>query len=406
MRLHHLLAAALLTPFASAQDPQPTEALETRIEQLEQQLEVVLEELADSTTTSNTSIGGSADSGFSFGGYGEGHANFRQSSDRDYLDLHRFVFYLGYQFNDWIQLSSETEIEHAYVDDDDGYLMIEQLHVDFSVAPAFNIRAGRHLVPVGITNKVHEPNTFYSVERPSVEKYVIPSTWSQDGVGVYGRLNDHVEYEIYVGGGMDGSGFNATDGIRGGRLKERPGTHEPAVTGRLDFYPMAGDPDHDLRIGASFYTSGLDNANQGTSSAPGRVTLVSADVQYRRGDFEARGVYAQGKIDDVEQLNAAFGEDVGEEQVGYYIEAAYHFMPDAWKTGRLDRANAVVFARFEDYDTQHEVPAGVTKDPDAAREEITAGVAFFFTEELVIKVDYSIRDEQDDLFNLGIGWSF
>ena len=81
-------------------------------------------------------------------------------------------------------------------------------------------------------------------------------------------------------------------------------------------------------------------------------------------------------------------------------------MPDAWKAGKLDRADAVVFARFEDYDTQSEVPAGVTKDPDAAREEITAGIAFFFTEQLVIKADYSIRDKQDDLFNLGLGWSF
>lgn len=407
-----LVLVALLAPLCAAQTPQPEQErvrrLETQVEQLQQQLDVVLEELAQPGRSSDASTGGGneSESRFSFGGYGESHANFVQGSENDYLDIHRFVFYLGYEFDDWIQLHSETEIEHAFVSSGDGELSVEQLHFDFSMNPGFNVRAGRYLVPVGITNKTHEPTTFYSVERPSVEKTLIPSTWFQDGVGIYGRLANNLEYEIYLGSGLDGSEFTAMGGIRSGRMKERPGIHEPGLTGRLDYYPMANDPDHDLRIGASFFTSGLDNANKGTSGAPGRLMLLSGDAQYRYGDFEARGVYVHEKVEDAEELNAFASNDVGELMSGYYVEAAYHVMPESWKTGKLDNADAVVFARFEDYDTQDKVPTGAVRDPDAAREEVTTGLACFLTQQLVIKADYTWRDDRPDLWNLGMGFTF
>ncbi|MDA3923932.1 MAG: hypothetical protein PF904_04445 [Kiritimatiellae bacterium] len=96
----------------------------------------------------------------SFGGYGEMHANFNQGEGGDYFDIHRLVLYLGYDFADWIKLNSEIEIEHAYASSDEsngGEVGIEQLYVDFLLHESFNLRAGRVLAPLGITNQRHEP---------------------------------------------------------------------------------------------------------------------------------------------------------------------------------------------------------------------------------------------------------
>ncbi|MEA2068032.1 MAG: hypothetical protein U9P12_02415, partial [Verrucomicrobiota bacterium] len=143
------------------------------------------------------------------GGYGEIHANFEENG-KSVFDIHRLVIYVGYDFADWIVLNSEIELEHAYVTDGaGGEISIEQLYVDFLFAEAFNARAGRMLAPMGIINQYHEPTLFLGVERPAVDKYIIPSTWSIDGVGIFGSPLGWLNYQAYVVGGLDGSEFSA-----------------------------------------------------------------------------------------------------------------------------------------------------------------------------------------------------
>jgi len=65
----------------------------------------------------------------------------------------------------------------------------------------------------------------------------------------------------------------------------------------------------------------------------------------------------------------------------------------------------------DQFDTQHRMPAGVTKDPAGDRTEWTLGVNFYLTPDLVLKADCKLRDDDssedlDNLFNLGIGWQF
>jgi hypothetical protein len=130
------------------------------------------------------------------GGYGEIHASLGEGPSPDLIDIHRLVFYVGYEFADWIRLHSETEVEHAFVNKNaGGEISIEQLHVDFLLSDKVNLRIGRLLTPLGIVNRKHEPPTFNGVERPSFAKYVIPSTWSSDGVGIFGSLTPSLRYE-------------------------------------------------------------------------------------------------------------------------------------------------------------------------------------------------------------------
>ena len=45
------------------------------------------------------------------------------------------------------------------------------------------------LIPMGIVNEYHEPTTFNGVERPSIDGKIIPSTWREIGLGLYGKSN-------------------------------------------------------------------------------------------------------------------------------------------------------------------------------------------------------------------------
>jgi hypothetical protein len=349
--------------------------------------------------------------GLTLGGYGEIHANFTEGTEKDQFDIHRLVMYAGYDFADWIKFHSETEIEHAFVNDSNGDVVIEQAYFDFLLSDLFNVRAGRVLTPLGIINKWHEPTLFNGVERPSFATSIIPTTWSSDGVGLFGNLNSELSYEAYVVAGLDGSGFNATDGIRGGRIKERPSLNEPAMTGRLDYYPFMStfeNSNQSLRLGLSGYFGGLDNGNRGNNPGMnGEITIVSADFEYSLSRFDFRGALANIDIDGARQI----GNGTAEQIFGWYLEGGYHFWPEQWKTGKLAKSDAVVFLRYDDFDTQHKMPFGIAKNPAGDREEWTVGVNFYPTSNVVIKADYQIRDDAsgsdlNDLFNVGIGWTF
>lgn len=356
---------------------------------------------------------------FSFGGYGEIHANFQEGStsgkSNDKLDFHRMVALVGYEFTDWIKFQSEIELEHAYVQDTNlssgrpsGYLMLEQAYVDFLLSDRANIRAGRFLAPLGMTNQNHEPISFYSVERPTFDSVIIPSTWSTDGIGIFGNLASNLSYEAYLVAGLDGSKFTSS-GIREGRIKDEPSLNDMAFTGRLDLYPFQEggfDWAQSLRLGASMYYGGINNGQKGSDpKVSGDIGIYSADASVAIGDFDVKGTVAFTEID-----GSGLSAGVAEEIFGYSVEAGYHIMPAAWKTGKFAKSDLVAFVRYDEYDTQHQMPAGVAPDLSKDIYEWTYGLAFYPVPSFVVKADYQSREaEQGDLdnrINLGLGWIF
>ena len=400
MSLRFALPTALLlsgAPAVLAQDDAPTNA------QLQKQVEVLFQELSD---LKNGEAASNDASRFSFGGYGEYHFNMPKDGNKQ-ADAHRFVFYLGYQFGDGLSLHSETEIEHNFVTDGaGGQVAIEQLYVDFETSERSGFQIGRILAPLGIINQRHEPSVFNGVERPNFSKYILPTTWSLDGIGYWSQINENLTGMVYLTGGLDGSGFSDKNGIRGGRMKERPGLDNPALSGRLDWRP---DGAEGLRLGASFFSGGANNKNKGGEiGVDSKVDIFSLDFEYSTGDFDFRGVYAKDRVTGADELNAAFGNNVGEAMSGYYIEAAYHLMPDSWRSDRLRDSDLVAFVRYEDFDTQDEL-GSAAESPEAHREETTVGLGYWLTPDLVIKADYQFLDDdtdsRNDQLNFGIGWT-
>jgi hypothetical protein len=392
-------------------------------ENINAQYQLQLEEIRSEVTELNNSPLRDLESALNkvhIGSYGEVHANLTQGSESDKIDFHRMVLYLGYDFADWIRFHSETELEHAFVKDNDtedggqasgGEISLEQAYVDFLFSDKFNIRAGRLLTPLGIINQYHEPTLFNGVERPNFSKFIIPTTWSSDGLGIFGSLNPSLNYEAYVVAGLNGDGFNSK-GIRDGRIKSRQSLNEVAFTGRLDYRPFEealANSNQSLRLGLSGYFGGLDNKDGGGGTGKdAEIAMTSADFEYSVSKFDFRGVIAHTNVDGARDLGDG---DVAKEMFGWYLEGAYHFWPDEWKTGKLKESDATVFVRYEDYDTQYKMPSGVSKDKTKDREDITLGVNFYLTPNFVIKADYQFFDDAsgedvDNQLNLGLGWVF
>ena len=353
--------------------------------------------------------------GVSIGGYGELiYQNFDPERDdgspagkTDTLDLARAVFYFGYKWNDRILFNSEIEFEHATTgvgDEEKGEVSVEFAYLDFLLREGFNARAGLLLVPLGFINEMHEPTAFHGVLRPQVERLIIPTTWRENGAGVFGDLGKFT-YRAYLLAGLDSEGFSADEGLREGRQGgSQSAAKDFALTARLD---LTGIPSLLAGVGAYAGDSG-----QGRIPGNAPVTVVDAHVQYQWRGLELRCLWSQVAIGDVEEINAAAGiapgspDSVGERLRGWYSQAAWDIL--SLREGAA--ASLTPFVRYESIDTQDRVPPDYPGDPANDRKWLTFGLSWKPIPQVVLKAEYQdARNGEEsglDQFNLGLGWIF
>ena len=316
-----------------------------------------------------------------FHGYGELHyGNTNKDGSTNKMDNHRLVLGWTHRYNDRILLNVEVDFEHAAKE-----MELEFAFIDFLIADTFNIRAGSLLMPVGYLNEFHEPPLFYSVERPYVQKYVIPTTWQEGGVGIFGSLKHEINYRMYLVNSLDASQFTAGSGIRKGRHKggDAP-SDDLAVVGRLEYNGIKS-----ARLGLSGYQGNTGHKTTGLGDTG--VTLIEADIRYALKGFEFTGLYSKIFINDTKKIHDLTIDDdkvtnqvVGENIFGFYVEAAYHigklFLPDDM--------DIVFFARHEQFNTQDKVASGLTADPKNDIKISTFGLSYFPIRKVAVKVDF------------------
>jgi len=349
-----------------------------------------------------------------FGGYGELDYIFTRENGNgkggNSFDPHRIVLYMDSQLSPWIDLKTELEWEHGGVKDElneegelSGEVAVEQAFVDFKLSPAFNVKAGVMLVPLGAVNLYHEPTNFNSTERPALDQFLIPSTWSEMGAGIHGSLGKKADYQLLALNGLDGSKFSAKKGLRDGRQNlNLDNNNGKALAGRLELRPA-----ENLYANLSFY--------HGNSSVKDRAltTIGAFDGKYSLGSIDLAGEYVFVYQDKTANLGVT---DIGRTMSGYWVEGAWHILPSTMKTGRLAEADALVFARWSEFDTQQ----GEIADPSQSsgrfdRNYTTFGVVFKPTTTVSIKADYQIYDDHrgagetpldNDKFQVSVGFVF
>ncbi len=350
--------------------------------------------------------------GLSIGGYGE--FNFQkfvqdQHGRRDQFDLTRFVLYTGYKFTDRIILNSEVEFEHALIGEatasaESGAVEVEFLSLDFLAWQQLNVRAGLLLVPMGFINEIHEPPFFHVVFRPEVEQRIIPTTWREGGVGIFGTLAPGLDYRAYVLNGLNAKGFES-ETIREGRQQGNQAfADDLAGTARLDYSPIPG-----TLVGAAFWAGGSGQDETFAGRKPDVFTLMweaHAQVRYRGLELRALGTFLD--IDDADLVSQELGETIGNHQYGFYVEAAYDVLPLVMPE---TRHALVPFFRYENLDTQDSVPRGFARVPGNAVQLYTVGASYKPHPQVVLKMEYRNFDSggkqaTPDEVNFGAGFVF
>jgi hypothetical protein len=393
-----LALTLLVAPAAAwAQDeaPPPAEAAPAASEpgaqqdSVERQIQVLAEEIermklgevAPSASESVHGLGPAAskvyrqEKGLSLGGYGEVVFQNRFDSAGDArFDFLRQVLYVGYKFNERLVLNSEIEVEHA------NEIFLEFAYLDYLWRPELNFRAGLLLVPMGLINELHEPTTFLGALRPQTEQRILPTTWRENGVGVFGDVGP-VSYRAYAVTGLNADGFSAA-GLRGGRQKGiQARADDFAGVVRADWRGVQG-----LLVGGSMYYGGADHAQYGDVSVTNFIYEGHADFSWK--GLQLRGLFARSHLDGAAELNTALelaGEEgVGEVQQGWYVQGGY----DVLSLLPGSELQLSPFVRYEQLDTQQEVADGFAADPAQDLELLTLGASFFPHRQVVLKGEY------------------
>jgi hypothetical protein len=355
--------------------------------------------------------------GVSIGGYGEmlyqniddEHDDGSASGMTDTLDFLRAVFYFGYKFNDRWLFNSEIEFEHAIAGDGkEGEVAVEFAYVDFKATSSFGARGGLLLIPTGFLNELHEPPIFLGGRRPEVERYIIPTTWRENGAGVYGDVGP-VSYKAYLVASLDALGFTPSGGIRGGRQGGSKSKAEDfAVTARLDYTPVPG-----LLVGTSVFSGGVGQGRPGLEDAA--ITQWDAHAEWNWRGLHLRGLYAQNIVSDATAIGMAIDVDnglpagttvIGERQAGWYGEVAWDVLSPARGTDQ----ELSPFVRYESFNTQEEVAAGQMADPKNDRVVRTYGFMYKPIPNVAIKIDAQNLSNGAataiDQVNLALGYLF
>lgn len=349
--------------------------------------------------------------GLSLGGYGE--ANYQkivsdQGKAKDNADFERLVLYVGYKFTDNILFNSEIEFEHGTTGEgaeEKGEVSVEFAALDFFIDPMVNVRAGMVLMPMGFINQIHEPPFFFGNNRPVVDRKIIPTTWREIGVGLFGAITPNWTYTGYVINGLDAEGFDS-NGIRDGRQGGSQALAENfGYVARTDYTP---DALPGVTIGGSAYLGNSGQDLEYAGQKPNVFTqLYEGHVQWKYRGLEFRTVGAWGHINDAGILSAAKGETVGSQNYGVYTEVGYDVLPLMFKDTPQYLAP---FFRYEKYNTIAKAPEGFAGDPTKNQQIFQVGLQYKPIPQVVIKADYrnfsAAEGSVPDDFNLGFGFIY
>jgi len=334
--------------------------------------------------------------GVTIGGYAQIDYNEKNGHDAGKLDVHRLVLLFGYKFNDKVSFLTEIEMEHV------KEIYVEQAYLKYKANENLNVLAGLMLVPMGIINEFHEPTTYHGVERPNVDKYIVPTTWRELGIGVSGNLSEvSLKYQAYIFNGfksyVGGIGvLRGSDGLRKGRQKGAESVISNAnLSTKIDYYGIPG-----LRLGLSGYFGKTQTDDTHIEGSQVGVSMIGLDARYKYQNLELRSQYITTSLTDTEEYNTLTGKDLGSKLNGFYAELAYNF-------NLKGEEKLTPFIRYEKYNT-HAETEGIVANSSFDKDEVLVGMSWKVADGAAFKADYQIVNnavsgsDAQKTFNAGV----
>ncbi|MGC4037748.1 MAG: hypothetical protein QM764_17430 [Chitinophagaceae bacterium] len=334
-------------------------------------------------------------------GYGEAHYSLDTKRKNSEATLKRVVLFIGHKFNNKISLFTEMELEDAVVvggvgGDEGGAgkgsISMEQAFLKFNLNPTTYIVAGLFIPRLGIINENHLPTTFNGVDRPFVETFVIPTTWREIGVGLYGTFKNipGLNYSVSLTNGLNSSAFTNGSGIRNGRqLGSEASGLALGASGSLLYYI------NNFRLQASAYIGGstavegrvADSLQLNSGAFGNPVVLYEADAQYSNNGWNVRVIGSGISIANAANINKAYANNTPEQLYGGYAEVGYNLFYKKYK----DVKALTVFGRYEYLDLSAKIPVTGVQNGANQQQYIVAGLTYKPIRGVAIKADYVQR---------------
>ncbi|MBQ0023955.1 MAG: hypothetical protein KBT29_12050 [Prevotellaceae bacterium] len=396
---------------------------------------------------------------YRYGGYGEmvaafkdygnnrfyGNAEGNPKTHRNTISIPRFVLAGDYKFDSkWIlgveiefesggtgtayELENTENGEYETEVEKGGEVAIEQFHITRLIHPAFNVRAGHIIVPVGQNNAHHEPIIFFGTVRPEGETTIIPNTWHETGLELFGQLGRRYasfNYQAMVMAGLNGNGFdrNKWAGGAGAHIFEEDNFSQPGYAFRLNYTGVPG-----LRLGTAFYfcknvgdNSDKEQTYKGMKKMP--VRIWNADAQYKCKYAEARCNFLVGNLTNSDALSQKNNKLSNKSPYSRLTPIAHKAVAYGGELGINIRGivndmrcpDIIPFARYEYYNPQEEGRGIDVMDPRLKTSMWVAGLNWRALPNLVVKADYTTRSigggkyNKENEFAVGVafaGWMF
>lgn len=375
---------------------------------------------------------------FSIGGYGEAvlsrnfysqhfnryqdPATYKNDGSHGRFDLPHVTLNLGYDFGHGWTMGMEIEFEHGgtesavEIDADEageyeaevergGEVALEQFWINKAFwGGKFNIKAGELIIPVGEINAYHMPNNFFSVYRSEGEAKMLPNTWHQVGVSLWGRLPQW-RYEAIFTSGLDAERFGHDCYVHYGAASpyeyKLGNVYAGAV--RVDNYSVPG-----LRLSLSgYYGYTFKNTERkiggNYNNVHGALSIGSFGFELNRWNWIVRGNATYSHLDDASVMTAFMNQfpkhnqqdgspskhsPIASNAYSVGIEAGYDIFSQI--RSLANKQKLYVFGRYEDYNTY---AAGVAKESCAYDhvKRMGFGVNYSPVKQIIIKGEYSKR---------------
>jgi hypothetical protein len=319
---------------------------------------------------------------------------------------HRLIPFIFAEISDRLHFGTEIEIEYGGPQSPtrDGEIKVEFAAFDIGLAEGLNVRAGALLSPLGKFNLIHDSPVNDLTDRPLVDNRIIPTTLTEAGAGVFGRLypssRSVLTYEAYVVNGFNNSvlsyGVNAGTGaitpamnVRSARGSLRTDNNpEKSVVGRVAFSPLLG-----VELGLSGHTGRYADGGSGG------LTVAAVDAIVARARWELLGEFATASL-DVDAANeqpraraaflAARPDTIGfgaayaaaqftTKQRGAYLQFNYHFLQGGVPGFPNSTFTGVVRADHLDLDADRD---------GNVQQRLSVGLNWRPIEQSAVKLDY------------------
>lgn len=376
------------------------------------------------------------DSKFTISGYGESnYINYigdknTQSEDLElYMtNMQRFVAYAAYKPVKWLVLYAEIFAEYMNDGSRERHFEFQpEVFADFLISEKFNLRIGTHQTQIGYINNSDEPVMFYTVNRPEVERIIIPSTWIDLGVMTYGKFNKNLRWSASLYQGLDPTDLRGATWIRRGRADALRFNFEGYTANSSLKY--TGFKNTELALNGLYSKIGKDEISSNTY-------ILSSYVrkEYGNWSFMALGTIGgsgntQGLFEITRQASLDnVGQVLGSSVYGYYTEIGYDIWPLFRANGKsangksnfLVRSREIklpIFIRYERLNTHSQIDASLIDEPifQSDLTAVTIGANFNPRRNIVVKTNYQIRNNtapladgtfEGDRFEVGLGFIF